>query len=172
MPAMLCQCQSMGLGSTGSAQGKVWLHVLASLQGCRYPGLDAGLCTIPMPEWMKKAAAGCRLTPTSSSPHHLCPARTGQGRADPPNPPGGLKWEITPWGGGCTPRGLIREALLGEQSPLSLTCPLQPPAGGMGGSVVEVQRGGCVPIAPRPLGHSPGTGTARPGRLEPATSWK
>lgn len=106
-------------------------------------GLDAGLCTIPMPEWMKKAAGGCRLTPTSSSPHHLCPARTGQGRAD---TPGGLKWEITLWGGGCTPGELIREALLGEQSPLSLTCPLQPPAGD-GGSA----RGLCphCPTSPR-----------------------
>lgn len=60
------QCQSVGCSPLVqhwfwgcSAPGKVWQHVLASLQGWRYPGLGAGLCTILMTEWREVDEENC-----------------------------------------------------------------------------------------------------------------
>lgn len=82
----------------------------------------------------EKCLRGAGLTPTSTFPHcrpaPSCIARSRLGRADPPKIPGGFKREITLLGRGLRARGRLnrggwgwrgvgREALLGEQSPLS-----------------------------------------------------
>lgn len=174
MPAMLCQsvgCSPLGalvLGSTGSARGKAWQRVPAPLQGWRYPGLGAGLGTIPVPEWREvdeESCWGMQAHPLLLLSTPRCgptvPRRTGQSRADPLNSPGGLKWEITPWGGGCTHRA-GQGRTIGRTIPAVPYLPSAAPGGwdrGLGGA------GGCphcVPTAPRPSDTAPAL--AQPGR--------